>query len=213
MFGSGHAGEVTPIGCLGKPLISTKRAEGRGKREGGLRELKISIHFCRCHPEQQKYSHICVITAPLRGICTKRKLHFMFDLKQTMRLQACLFPVESALLMCLLLRLGVNLSFLTSVSRGPPMMHTTVSLTLCLLSVLLFVFFFSCFLLSVALHVRNGMFLICGWPNQCAQCLFIVPQCFSLHSPLTQTGWSRHPLSLSLTLSGIKSFPTFDKNC
>lgn len=142
MFGSGHAGEVTPIGCLGKPLVSTKRAEGRGKREGGLRELKISIHFCRCHPEQQKYSHICVITAPLRGICTKRKLHFMFDLKQTMRLQACLFPVESALLMCLLLRLGVNLSFLTSVSRGPPMMHTTVSLTLCLLSVLLFVFFF-----------------------------------------------------------------------
>lgn len=73
--------------------------------------------------------------------------------------------------------------------------------------------FFSWFLLSVALHVRNGMFLICGWPNQCAQCLFIVPQCFSLPSPLTQTGWSRHPLSLSLTLSGIKSFPTFDKNC
>lgn len=141
-FGSGHAGEITPLGCLGKPLVSTKRAEGRGKRERGLRELKISIHFCRCHPEQQKYSHICVITAPLRGICTKRKLHFMFDLKQTMRLQACLFPVESALLMCLLLRLGVNLSFLTSVSRGPPMMHTTVSLTLCLLSVLLFVFFF-----------------------------------------------------------------------
>lgn len=177
-FGSGHAGEITP-------LVSTKRAEGRGKRERGLRELKISIHFCRCHPEQRKYSHICVITAPLRGICIKGKLHFVFDLKQTMRLQACLFPGESALLVCLLLRLGINLSFLTSVSRGPPMMHTTVSLTLCLLSVLLFVFcfFFSQFLLSVALHVRNGMFLICGWHNQCAQFVYCASALLSPFSP------------------------------
>lgn len=210
-FGSGHAGEITPLGCLGKPLVSTKRAEGRGKRERGLRELKISIHFCRCHPEQQKYSHICVITAPLRGICTKRKLHFMFDLKQTMRLQACLFPVESALLMCLLLRLGVNLSFLTSVSRGPPMMHTTVSLTLCLLSVLLFVFFF---FLVLAFHSSppqkrhvSDLWLarsVCPVFVYCASVLL---------SP-----FSPHPDRMKQTpaiptLLGIKSFPTFDKNC
>lgn len=189
MFGSGHAGEITP-------LVSTKRAEGRGKRERGLRELKISIDFCRCHPEQRKYSHICVITAPLRGICIKGKLHFMFDLKQTMRLQACLFPGESALLVCLLLRLGLNLSFLTSVSRGPPMMHTTVSLILCLLSVLLFVFCFFFLVLAFRSSPRQKRHVSDLWLAQsvCPVCLLCLSASLSiLPSPRPDEADTRYP--------------------